>query len=109
MGKYLIPKTIAAKTVASAGTAEAIVASPVRAASILIQADVDNTGNMYLGDSTVDDSNGIEVAPGQVIEWTGDQARGIEQQIDMSQIYVDADNDGEGIRILVLVPSSAGI
>lgn len=75
------------KTVSSAGTAEAIAAStPVN--GVIIQALSDNVGNVYVGDSSVDSSNGMELQPGQATSVAIDN---------LSKVYVDADNNDDGV------------
>lgn len=78
------------KTVAASGTAEALVgvATPIKL--VEITGLPTNTGNAYIGDSTVDVSTnpGIVISPGQVY--------GI-AIADLNDIYCDVDVNGEGV------------
>jgi len=49
---------------------------------VLVKADQNNTGNVYVGDSSVSTTNGFKLSPGQAIEIEIDDA---------SKIYVIAD------------------
>jgi hypothetical protein len=81
------------KTVSSAGTAVALVASATPCSSFIIRAMENNAGAVYLGDSTVSSSNG-KVEPRASIAFGGDQNTGV---VDLLNIYVDADNAGDGV------------
>jgi len=76
------------KTVASSGTAVVIVASSTPVSAVVVQALADNTGLVYVGDASVDSSTGMELQAGQ--------ATGIAID-DLNKIYIDADEDGDGV------------
>ena len=76
------------KTVAAAGTAEAVVSSETDYNMVQINALPTNTGNVYIGDSSVSSSTGYVLDAGDTI---------ILPIKDLSTIYVDADTAGEGI------------
>ncbi len=86
-------------TVTTAGTRVQISANDISAVSIIIQADSVNTGAIYVGDSTVD-SNDFVLCPGQSIPLGGDSIRGNSQAFFLSDIYVDAENDGNIVRVI---------
>jgi len=75
------------KTVTAAGTAEAL-ASTTSIKSVTIQALRSNTGNIYVGDSSVDSTNGFVLSPGASVATEID---------DLATIYIDADINGEGV------------
>jgi hypothetical protein len=88
------PNTLTAgeKTVASSGTAEALGASLVTK-SIYIRAKTANTGNVYIGDSSVD-----KTSSQQVILSAGSA---VSMDIgNRSSVYVDADVNTEGVDYL---------
>lgn len=91
---------LAEKTVTAAGTAEAIFASKTIAAGFTIRAKIGNTGNVFIGDSTVDSASTGKGAmePGAAINFTSDYALA-NKPIDMSLIYVDSAVNGEGVDI----------
>lgn len=95
----LIIVTLSPVTVSSAGNAVQLSSSSIFTSSATIQADVDNSGNIYIGDSSVTSSNGIELKPGDVYEFSGDDIRGIGEQIDLSDLYVDAATSNDSVRV----------
>jgi len=88
------------KTVTSAGTAEALTSSSVLASSVIIRAMEDNTGYVYVGDSTVSSSTGA-LEQRTTIAFGGDNNVGT---IDLADVYVDADTNGDGVDIWYVVP-----
>ena len=75
------------KVVAIAGTAEALAAS-TECKNVAIVAKSTNTGKIYVGGSGVSSSTGF---PLEADEWR-------ELQIDdLAKVFIDADNDGEGV------------
>jgi hypothetical protein len=62
-----------------------------------IQAPASNTGNILLGTSNVASGNYAgELRPGESMEIVGPLLRGIEEEFDLSDIYIEVDNDGDG-------------
>jgi len=83
-------------SVGSAGTAEALATDqPVPDGTpVAIRANSDNATPVYIGDSSVTASIGIELTAGD----------GITLNInDVSEIYVDADTSGDGVSWIVEV------
>lgn len=74
------------KVVAVAGTAEAI-GGDVDCQELIVVADPDNAGNIYLGGSDVDDDGG-KLPPGGVMPCG---------PCNLSEVYIDADYSGEGV------------
>ena len=91
--------TAAIITVSSAGTAVQISSVDTPVTSIVLQADVDNTGNVFIGDSTVSASNGIELTPGQSFELKSDQIPRQDGELILSDIYVDAATNDDKVRV----------
>jgi len=76
--------------VTAAGTAENFPDEPCREA--IITAKLANTGYIYIGDEVVSDTSfGVYLAAGDSIAI---------KVANLNQIYIDADNDGEGVRVL---------
>jgi hypothetical protein len=90
----LTPNTLR-KTIAAAGTAEALAASATPVSKAEVQADFDNTQSVFIGDSTVDSSNGIELIPGAAITL---------ENVDLANMYADVDVNGEAVNILYYTP-----
>lgn len=79
------------KTVAAAGTAEAI-GGDVDCLELFVVADPDNAGNIYLGGSGVDNTSG-KLPPGGVMQCG---------PCNLSEVFIDADNSGEGISYFLV-------
>jgi len=80
------------KTVTSAGTAEAL-GSSTAIDSITIKALATNTGNIYVGSSSVDDTNGFVLDAGDTVSLDIDN---------LADVYIDADTNGEGVSFIYL-------
>lgn len=93
-------KILTSVTIAIAGTRQQITSTDMAVYSVVIQADLLNTGNVYIGDSIVSSSNGIELAAGDsyIVEA---QDLG-DQEINLSDFYVDTDTNGNVVRIQYL-------
>lgn len=93
------------KAVAAAGTAEALKSSKTYACGkVVIQALVDNTTNVHVGESTVDKdtNNGIELDAGEQLVIDPGVISGKSACIDLNKVYVDADTNGEGVAVIYL-------
>lgn len=97
-------KTLGNVTVSSAGTAVSLDAANViiGAPSIIIAAAGANIGNIYIGDSTVDSTNGIILSPGAQLELDGSQTRNETTGIKLSQLFVDSDSNGAVAKVSIL-------
>ena len=80
------------KTVAAAGTAEAISATAQRVRSVTIVAKDNNTGRVYVGGADVASTVNRGLQAGDVLTHTS--ASG---WLDLADVYVDADVSGEGV------------
>lgn len=102
-------QTIAEKTVAAAGTAEPLTATALETTSVVIQARQSNVGDVYIGDSTVAAGNGVVLNASNptmtisVDDTFADEDRAV---LNLADIYIDADNTGDGVRILALIESA---
>ena len=96
--KAALPGTV---TVSSAGTRVACSASTLPVASVLIQADTSNTGYLYVGDNTVSSTKGISLSAGDAIEFSV-SVNGRTDELDLADIYLDAQTSGNKGRITVL-------
>lgn len=98
----LLAPHAATKTVAASGTAVKLTASAQRCHSVLIVPLSTNTGNVYVGDSTVNKTTSPQIvipkgAPPVTIEVP------VGYCIDLTQWYLDADVNGEGVAFLYMV------
>lgn len=75
-------------TVTTAGTAVPL-SSSTSIREVIVQAKRANTGVIYVGGSSVDSTRGRVLVPGQASE--------IISIDNLSKVYVDADNNGEGV------------
>ena len=86
----LLPANIVgdgSKDVTTAGTAEAI-STTQRCKWVAIIAKSTNTGNVYVGGSTIDSTRGIPLAASESISLPAS---------DLSLVYIDVDTNGEGV------------
>ena len=86
------------KAVTSAGTAEKIVASKTMVTSVVIVAKTANTGNVFVGQSSVDSTNS-PLEPGDSYTRTSDTVGGTPIHFDLNQMWVDSAVSGEGIDV----------
>ena len=96
--------TGARRLVAAAGTRVVLVGgipSLMRTRTLCIKALTTNAGKIYVGNSTVSNTvNFVDLDPGDVLTLTisrDDWEKGFEA-INMGLIYLDADNNGEGVN-----------
>jgi len=75
-------------TVGTAGTA-VILTTATKTDTVTIKALSTNTGNVYVGDNTVSSTNGFPLASSESIS--------IDLDHNVSNLYIDADNNGEGV------------
>jgi len=78
--------------VTTAGTAELLVAMGERACMITIKAFSTNTGNIYIGPSTVDSATGFILAAGEEVT--------IVVEAGHTDIYIDSDVSYEGVSYI---------
>lgn len=78
------------KTVTASGTAETL-SSSQRVKSVTVVAKTGNTGQVYVGGSDVASTTNDGLAPGDALEV------GSEEWLDLNDIYVDVDTNGEGV------------
>lgn len=83
------------KSVAAAGTREALVRTRTPAAWVIVQATQTNTGKVYVGGNTVAVGAGVTLAsPGDSVTFPYQGGLGA---YDLKEIYVDAEVNGEGV------------
>lgn len=83
-------------TVASSAAPAQVSATSIRTPGASLQAPAANTGNIRIGNSAVSTTYAVELRPGECVEITGPLIRGMEDEFDLSQIYIDVDVNGEG-------------
>lgn len=79
--------------VTTAGTAVPLSATSVAIKGVLIQMAEDNTGLIYVGNSSVDATNAPAWAAGLVFTMEID---------DLSKVYIDASADGDAVTYLTI-------
>lgn len=94
----LLSPTGGSKDVAAAGTAEPLVAASTKRSILYVRAKAGNTGNIYLGDSNVDNATSTQIvlAAGQSVTLTAPAG----YCLDVNQFYIDAAVNGEGVEFL---------
>ena len=97
MAQILKTKSV---TVTTPGTAVPLSTSRIYTTAFAVRAKLTNNGNIFLGDSTVTSSTGMFLQPGETNEKTAQNvSRGVIQTFELSKIYIDAQNGGEGVII----------
>jgi hypothetical protein len=89
-------KTIAV-TVTTAGTRVPISSTRLLTSAFNVESDPDNTGNGYVGDSSVAASGanqGSICNSSRDVSVAAPEMRGVTEEIDLSQQYIDADTNG---------------
>jgi len=92
--------TIADVTVTTAGTRVQVTSSFIQATTVVIQAKRANTGKIYVGDSSVSSTRGLQLEPGESVSISIDPSgiRGPDELI-MSDLYLDSSVSGEGAKV----------
>lgn len=96
-------------TVATSGTRVPLSATSLKVSYLMIQRDPSNAGNIYLGDSTVTASNGIVVGSSSPsIAMSADDTEADEDKgyFDLADMYIDAANNGDKVRIAYIALES---
>lgn len=98
MGLRLKQKRIVVPT---AGTPVQFFTSSTPTTGALIIADPSNTGPIWIGDASVNASNGLgtPLSANENVELDGSLYEGVTENVDLSQQYVDVENDGDAIII----------
>jgi hypothetical protein len=92
-------------TIDAAGTAERLTTEEIYSPAVYIQADSGNTGMLYVGESDVDETNGIELSPEDAVTLDGGAFQYTHgTQFLLSDIYLDAETSGNKARVYYLVP-----
>ena len=76
-------------TVTTAGTAVLLIDATTEIQTLTIKALSGNEGDVYVGKSTVDSTNGFIMEPGSTLSIDHDNAK--------DNIYIDSDSDGDGV------------
>lgn len=91
-------------TVTTAGTRVQVTnANNYRIAqTVLFCADPGNTGVIYVGDSSVDGTNGYALAAGASVAFNGALRSGGTEDFDIQDFYVDASVNSQKVRVTLL-------
>ena len=84
------------KTVAAAGTAERLVSASTHAFSITVRAKASNTGDVYVGESDVSNTQ-PGIAPGDSVSIVAPSIGGSQVQFELRELWVDVAIAGEGV------------
>jgi len=94
--------TMAPVTVTTAGTRVPLTGSSLKVSYLIIQKHETNADVIYIGDSSVDSSNGIVIGsslPSLVMSADDTEADEDKCYFDLSEIYIDAASNGDKVRI----------
>jgi hypothetical protein len=81
----------------TSGVAESLSSTPLTVYNAIIVADAANTGNIFVGGSSVSTTNGIPVEPGNTLTLAVEVERNSE--IDLSEVYLITNTTGNTVRI----------
>lgn len=101
-------KTGSVVTVVTAGIAVPISTTLVRVASVVLQSDVGNTKNVFFGDSTVSETNGQALGPGESAEITGPHRPGGTDELLLDDLFVDSIRNGAQVRVAFFIHTRRG-
>lgn len=89
------------KTVTTAGSAVQLSLTTLKAQDILITADPDNSGTVYIGSASVSASSklGIPLVANESVTLPGTEYQGVQEKFDMSLIYVDSNASGDTVIV----------
>ena len=82
---------IGSTTVITPGTAVAVATSGNAVSAVSFRARADNTGAVYVGDSSVDSTNGYRLEPGDELNLS------FRETIDLRRFFVDGDTASDGV------------
>lgn len=107
MAKKLVLKHLR-KTVTTAGTAVALVASKTMVRGVMIQAETDNTGKIYVGDSSVSSSDcAVDLVAGNAVSLDApNMGIGEAESFDLALVYIDSSVNGDGVNVSYWVTDS---
>lgn len=95
----VVLKTLPTVTVAASGTEQPLASSPVdKAVKVYVTAPASNTGNIYVGDSSVAVTRGTEIIKGTTREFFSDG-----DLIDIQTMFVDVATNGDKAQISYLM------
>lgn len=103
MAQRLRLVTLDAVTVASAGTAQAASATNLEVFSAIIVSLSTNTGTQYVGDSNVDSSNGMPLAPDGSLELGPPENMRATDTFNLAEVFLDSSTNGAEFRILAWI------
>jgi len=87
------------KTIATAGTEEALSTSLTGVGELRCKAEADNTGIIYIGGNPVTSATGLEMSEDNAFVFYGSKKSGTTQNdIDPSVIFIDTSVDTDGVE-----------
>lgn len=96
--------TAAQLTVAVAGIRTRVSTQELPITTLVVSAPAANTGNIYVGDSAVSATRGIEVAKGTTVSITADMSgRAGGEEFILSDFYIDAATSGDDANVSYVV------
>jgi len=87
--------------VAASGTPEALLSSKTFAYSVEIVAQSDNTGDIFIGDSSVAATDAPR-SGGDSVTLSGPLINGTQYEIDLSTIFIRVATNGDGVQFTYL-------
>jgi hypothetical protein len=95
--------TLAQINLTSAGTRQAISATPLLSPCVIVSAAHANSGNIYVGDASVSATRYAAVlAAKSSYTFTGPDINGCTRDIDLSTIYIDGATTNDDVQVAYL-------
>lgn len=94
-------ETLPVITMSSSNVPVQLSSTATRVTSVTIQADRTNSASIYLGDSSVTTSTGMEIVPGETAEVTADNVRAGSEEFLLSDLYLVSGTSGMIARAAV--------
>lgn len=85
------------KTITTAGTRERLTTADRSIPAVVIQALTANTGIVYVGDSEVSATNGLELSAGDSITLENDDLGNADAKISLKDIWLDVSISTDGV------------
>lgn len=93
-----VPVSVAQITVTTAGTSKPLSTTSLAAMEIYVSAPSGNTGSVFVGDSTVSSTRGIEIPKGTTQKLCIEMGR----NMDLKDWYVDAATSGDKLNVVFI-------
>lgn len=82
-----------------AGTRQQVSATSIRCTTVIFSAKKANLGKLYIGDSSVSATRGVELEAGESVAFTADQNGRDGDEFDLSDFWFDGGTTGDDLGV----------